>query len=95
MSAWVYILASRPYETLYTGVTTDLKRRIYEHREGLVPGFTEKYDIRTLVWYENHSEIAAAITREKQIKRWRRQWKFELIEKMNPNWEDLYLTLNQ
>ncbi len=95
MTAWVYILASRPYETLYTGLTTDLVRRVYEHREGLIDGFSEKYGTKTLVWYENHIEIAAAIKREKQIKRWRRRWKFELIEKLNPEWDDLYLALNR
>lgn len=95
MTAWVYILASRPFETLYTGVTTDLSRRIYEHREGLIEGFSNRYGTKTLVWYEVHEEIANAITREKQIKRWRRQWKFDLIEKMNPRWKDLYLILNQ
>ncbi|MBN9673146.1 GIY-YIG nuclease family protein [Roseibium aggregatum] len=94
MTAWVYILASRPYETLYTGVTTDLPRRIYEHREGLIEGFSNRYGVKTLVWYEIHEEVISAITREKQIKRWRRQWKFDLIEKLNPDWEDLYLTLN-
>lgn len=94
MSAWVYILASRPYETLYTGVTTDLARRIYEHREGLIEGFSERYGVKSLVWYENYPEIATAIKREKQIKRWRRKWKFELIEAMNPRWDDLYLALN-
>ena len=95
MTAWVYILASRPFETLYTGVTTDLSRRIYEHREGLIEGFSNRYGTKTLVWYEVHEEVGTAITREKQIKRWRRQWKFDLIEKMNPRWEDLYLILNQ
>ncbi|MDN3721237.1 GIY-YIG nuclease family protein [Roseibium salinum] len=95
MSAWVYILASRPYETLYTGVTTDLARRIYEHREGLIEGFSERYGVKSLVWYENYPEIATAIKREKkQIIRWRRKWKFELIEAMNPRWDDLYLALN-
>ncbi|TYC72377.1 GIY-YIG nuclease family protein [Stappia sp. BW2] len=95
MTAWVYILASRPLETIYTGVTTDLPRRIYEHREGLVEGFSNRYGTKTLVWYEQHEDIGTAIVREKQIKRWRRQWKFELIEKMNPDWQDLYLVLNQ
>jgi putative endonuclease len=92
---WVYIMASRPYETLYTGVTSDLARRIYEHRQGLVEGFAEKYGAKMLVWYEEHTEMLDAIKREKQIKRWRRQWKFELIEKMNPSWKDLYSDLNR
>ncbi|WP_417674695.1 GIY-YIG nuclease family protein [Roseibium sp.] len=95
MSAWVYILAAKPYETLYTGVTTDLPRRIYEHRHDLVPGFTSKYGIKSLVWYQEHVDMQAAILREKQIKRWRRQWKFDLIEKMNPDWRDLYEELNR
>ncbi|WP_299819366.1 GIY-YIG nuclease family protein [uncultured Roseibium sp.] len=95
MTAFVYILASRPYETLYTGVTTDLARRIYEHREGLIEGFSNRYGIKMLVWYETHEKIGDAIEREKRIKRWRRQWKFELIETLNPEWEDLYSTLNQ
>jgi putative endonuclease len=95
LAAWVYILASRPYETLYTGVTTDLARRIYEHREGLIEGFSERYGVKSLVWYETHHEIDSAIKREKQIKRWRRQWKFDLIEQMNSDWTDLYRTLNQ
>ncbi len=95
MPAWDYIMASRPYETLYTGVTTDLARRIYEHREGLIEGFSETYGCKTLVWYQEFTDIADAIAKEKQIKRWRRQWKFELIEKLNPSWRDLYLDLNR
>ena len=95
MTAWVYILASRPFETLYTGVTTDLARRVYEHREGLIEGFSNRYGTKSLVWYEQHEESGAAIAREKQIKRWRRQWKFDLIEEMNPDWQDLYLVLSQ
>lgn len=67
--AWVYIMASKPYETLYTGVTSDLSRRIYEHRNGLLPGFTSQYGIKSLVWYEKYSEMPSAIKREKQIKR--------------------------
>ncbi|MEP0236190.1 GIY-YIG nuclease family protein [Roseibium sp.] len=95
MPAWVYIVASKPYETLYTGVTTDLARRIYEHREGLIQGFNETYGRRTLVWYQEFTNITDAIVKEKQIKRWRRQWKFELIEKPNPDWRDLYPDLNR
>ncbi|MBD1545784.1 GIY-YIG nuclease family protein [Roseibium aggregatum] len=95
MPAWVYILASKPYETLYTGVTTDLPRRVYEHRYDLIPGFTSKYRVKSLVWYEEHADLQEAIQREKQIKRWRRQWKFDLIEKMNPEWRDLYEELNR
>lgn len=76
-------------------MTTDLARRIYEHREGLIEGFSERYGVRSLVWYEIYPEIATAIKREKQIKRWRRKWKIELIEKMNPRSEDLYLVRNR
>lgn len=95
MASWVYIMASRPYETLYTGVTTDLARRAYEHRTDLVPGFTARYGVKALVWYEEHDDIEEAIRREKQIKRWHRKWKFELIETMNPEWADLYETMNR
>ena len=87
---FVYILASGRNGTLYVGVTNDLVRRVGEHRVGLVPGFTADYGVKTLVWFETHSYIDQAILREKRIKRWRRQWKLELIEKMNPQWRDLY-----
>jgi putative endonuclease len=86
----VYILASRPYGTLYVGVTSDLPKRAWEHREGAVEGFTKKYGVKTLVWDEVHGEAIPAITREKQIKKWNRQWKINLIEAMNPAWRDLY-----
>ena len=95
MASWVYIMASRPYETLYTGVTTDLARRAYEHRSDLVPGFTARYGVKSLVWYEEYDDIEDAIRREKQIKRWHRKWKFELIETMNPEWADLYEMMNR
>ena len=95
MAAWVYIIASRPYETLYVGVTSDLPRRAYEHREGLVPGFTSKYGLRLLVWYEAHATMPLAIAREKQLKRWNRRWKFELVETLNPEWRDLFGDLNR
>ncbi len=94
MTAWVYILASRPYGTLYTGVTTELRKRIYEHRDGEVAGFTSTYGVKALVWYQEYGDVQSAIAQEKRIKRWHRQWKFELIEKMNPNWQDLYGELN-
>ncbi|MCX8996693.1 GIY-YIG nuclease family protein [Rhizobiaceae bacterium BDR2-2] len=90
MSGFVYIVASQPRGTLYIGVTSDLERRIYEHREGLVPGFTSRYGCTKLVWYEEHDRIGSAITREKSIKRWYRQWKIALIEGFNPDWRDLY-----
>ena len=87
---FVYILASRRNGTLYVGVTNDLLRRVGEHREGRVEGFTSKYGVKMLVWYEVHQYIDQAITREKRIKRWRRDWKLKLIEAANPQWRDLY-----
>lgn len=90
MSYWVYILASKPGGTLYVGVTNDLIRRIYEHREGLAPGFTKKYGVKMLVYFEEHGSIIAAIQREKNIKHWSREWKIDLIRSMNPEWRDLY-----
>ena len=76
--------------TLYTGVTSDLAKRVYEHKNGLVEGFTRKYNAHRLVWYEAHESAESAIMREKQIKKWNRHWKIREIEKMNPHWEDLY-----
>jgi putative endonuclease len=90
MSFWVYILASRPGGTLYVGVTNDLVRRAFEHREDLVPGFTKRYGVKMLVYYECHDSVAAAIQREKNIKHWPREWKIDLIVAMNPDWRDLY-----
>jgi putative endonuclease len=87
---YVYILASKIGGTLYIGVTNDLIRRIYQHREKLVEGFTKRYDVVSLVYYEVHSDIEAAITREKQMKKWNRAWKVRLIEESNANWDDLY-----
>jgi putative endonuclease len=89
-SYWVYILASRISGTLYVGVTNNLVRRIYEHRNGLVDGFTKKYHVHRLVYFEQYSDIETAITREKRLKRWNRAWKIQLIEELNPNWDDLY-----
>jgi len=89
----VYIMASGPRGTLYIGVTGWLKQRVHEHREGLVPGFTEKYGVGHLVWFEEHADFPSAIVREKQLKRWNRVWKLELIEKTNPTWRDLWLDL--
>ena len=91
---YVYILASRRNGTLYTGVTSDLARRVFEHREGLIPGFTLTHGVKLLVWYEAHGDIEGAIAREKRIKEWRRAWKLGLIEAVNPDWRDLYLELN-
>lgn len=86
----VYLLASRKNGTLYVGVTSDLIKRIWEHKSDAVEGFTKKYGVHTLVWYETHENMESAISREKAIKGWKRQWKLELIEKENPQWNDLY-----
>jgi len=89
----VYILASRRNGTLYTGVTSQLIARVWQHREHLVEGFTRQFDVTRLVWYEMHEEMLAAIVREKQIKAWKRQWKIEMIERVNPQWRDLWLDI--
>jgi putative endonuclease len=88
--SYVYILASKIGGTLYIGVTNNLVRRVYEHREKCVEGFTKRDDVAKLVYFEVHSEIEAAITREKQMKKRNRAWKVRLIEESNPNWDDLY-----
>jgi putative endonuclease len=85
----VYILARASHSTLYTGVTSDLPGRIYQHREGLADGFTKRYGIKRLVWFEAHDTMEQAITREKRIKRWLRAWKYDLINAQNPTWRDL------
>ena len=87
---YVYILASKRNGTLYTDVTSDLIKKIYEHKNDLVDGFTHRYGVHLLVWFEVHDDIREAIRREKQIKYWRRAWKLELIEKSNPGWCDIY-----
>jgi putative endonuclease len=87
---FVYILASKKNGTLYTGVTNDLLKRVHEHKNNLIPGFTSKYGVHNLVCYERYADIYAAIAREKRIKKWKRAWKMELIEKTNPEWRDLY-----
>jgi putative endonuclease len=84
------MLCSKRNGTLYTGVTSDLVKRIYEHKNNLVDGFTKKYNVHRLVWYEIHESGESAITREKQLKKWKRAWKLKLIEKNNPKWNDLY-----
>ena len=91
--AYVYILASGKNGTLYTGVTRDLIRRIYEHKSSVVEGFTKKYKVDQLVWFDHSESIIAAIQREKQIKAWKRDWKIRLIEETNPHWHDLYPAL--
>ena len=87
---WVYILASKIGGTLYIGVTNNLARRGYEHRSGELSGFSKQYGVHRLVYYEPHNDIEAAIRREKRLKKWNRAWKIRLIEKANPNWDDLY-----
>jgi len=87
---YVYILASKRNGTLYIGVTSDIVRRVYEHKNNLVPGFTSKYGVHRLVYYEQFNDVEAAILREKRMKKWNRKWKIELIESMNPDWKDLY-----
>ena len=86
----VYILSNQRRGTLYIGVTSQLIRRIHEHKSGAAPGFTKKYQLHHLVWYELHDSMYAAIEREKRLKKWHRQWKIELIERLNPQWIDLY-----
>jgi putative endonuclease len=86
----VYILASKRNGTLYIGVTSDLVKRVWKHKNGVIGGFTKKYKLHFLVWYELHPSMETAIIREKRLKVWKRQWKLELIEKMNPEWNDLY-----
>ena len=91
---FVYILASKRNGTLYAGSTDDLIRRVWEHKEKIRKGFTAKYDVGLLVWFEAHDTRESALLREKQIKKWNRAWKLRLIEERNPEWEDLYETLN-
>ena len=87
---YVYILASKRNGTLYTGVTSDLVKRCYEHKQDMVEGFTKRYQVHTLVYYEVHNDVNEAINREKQIKKWNRSWKIRSIEERNPQWRDLY-----
>ena len=89
----VYILASKRNGTLYIGVTSNLVKRVWEHKNRLVAGFTRRYRVHQLVWYEMHDTLESAITREKRIKEWKRQWKIELIEQSNPGWQDLYAVI--
>jgi putative endonuclease len=90
MAYYVYLLASKKYGTLYLGVTNNLVRRVYEHRTKAVPGFTSRYGVDKLVWFEIHATAEAAIAREKELKKWRRDWKIRMIEESNPGWDDLY-----
>ncbi|MGH8493724.1 MAG: GIY-YIG nuclease family protein [Moraxellaceae bacterium] len=86
----VYLLASRPYGTLYIGVTSDLPKRIWQHRQDAQLGFTRQYGVHLLVWYEQHQSMESAICREKALKEWHRNWKIKLIQAVNPLWRDLY-----
>ncbi len=90
----VYILASKRNGTLYVGVTSNLAARVWQHKNGEIAGFTKRYGVAILVWYEMHETMDTAIAREKQIKEWKRAWKLRLIEEINPQWKDLYETLN-
>ena len=90
---YVYILASKPYGTLYIGVTNSLARRVYEHREGTASQFTKRYGVTRLVWFEAHETVPRAIQRETGLKRWKRDWKIDLVNALNPEWRDLYETL--
>ena len=86
----VYIKSSKRNGTLYTGVTSDLIKRVWQHKNSITDGFTKQYNVHMLVWYEIHSTMESAINREKRLKSWDRKWKLDLIEKMNPDWQDLY-----
>jgi putative endonuclease len=90
---YVYMICSKRNGTLYIGVTSDLVKRVYEHKNKLANGFSKKYDVHRLVWYESHETVEEAIVREKQIKKWNRRWKLRLIERDNPEWDDLYETI--
>ncbi|MFZ2289815.1 MAG: GIY-YIG nuclease family protein [Halopseudomonas yangmingensis] len=86
----VYIISNRRNGTLYTGVTSNLPQRVWQHREGIIEGFSSRYDLKMLVWFEPHTNMETAIQREKAIKKWNRQWKLRLIEQHNPDWRDLW-----
>jgi putative endonuclease len=92
---YVYLTASGKHGTLYLGVTNNLVRRIHEHKSKVIPGFTSQYDVTRLVWYEVYDDPTNAITREKDIKKWRRDWKIRLIEEDNPDWSDLYSSITR
>jgi putative endonuclease len=91
---FAYLLASRPYGTLYVGSTSNVLRRVWEHKSKVVPGFTASYGVDRLVWFEAHDSVEFARLRERQIKEWKREWKIELVERDNPRWIDLYPTLS-
>ena len=91
---FVYMLASKRNGTLYIGVTNNLLKRVHQHKNDIAEGFTQKYSVHNLVYFEAYNDIRSAITREKRMKKWKRQWKMELIEKSNPEWEDLFDSLS-
>ena len=93
MGGFVYIMANFRYGAIYTGVTSDLPKRVWEHKNNVVPGFTQRYGLHNLVWFERHETIQGAIQREHNMKHWRREWKTALVDAMNPEWDDLYPTL--
>jgi len=93
MAGWVYIMANRPFGTIYVGATSNLVRRVYEHRNDLIPSFTREHRLHLLVYFEPHQDIHRAIQREHNIKHWSRAWKNQLIEAANPEWDDLYLSI--
>ncbi len=90
MAFYVYMLASRRNGTIYVGMTDDLVRRVWEHCEGIIDGFTKRYGLKVLVWFEEHSSRESAFARERQVKKWRRHWKTQAIETRNPEWNDLW-----
>jgi putative endonuclease len=94
MAFYVYILASKRNGTLYAGMTDDLVKRVWQHRNDIIPGFTQRHGVKTLVWYEPHESRESAFVRERQIKKWNRAWKLEVIEKTNPGWRDLWDEIN-
>jgi putative endonuclease len=92
-TSYVYIVTNKPYGTLYVGVTSNLVQRIYQHKKGTMDSFTRKYGLTKLVYYEIHESMYAAITREKSMKRWRREWKIVIVERKNKSWQDLYYSI--
>ena len=94
MQSYIYIMTNKKYGTLYIGVTSNLIKRVYEHKNSFIDSFTSKYNLKKLVYYEVFDDINEAIKREKQLKKWKRVWKIELIDKFNPTWKDLYLYLD-
>jgi len=92
---YIYIMANKPNGTLYIGMTSDLVKRVWQHKQGLVEGFTKKYAVGNLVYYETYHDSENAIKRERQMKKWKREWKIELIEKSNPKWLDLYRDISK